>query len=238
MAAKTTQMERVARQCLETDQMLGVDFFPMKKIDQVPSGSPAGSVAVDKTEALDLLREEHDTNCPHCAIAEGHMQTVFGEGNPNADLLFIGEAPGAEEDRTGRPFVGRAGQKLNGMIEAMGLKRQDVYIANILKSRPPDNRTPLPDEIADCAPYLAQQIRIIEPKVIVTLGAPSTKFVLQTTTGISRLRGQWAVYEDGDLRVDVMPTFHPAYLLRNYTRDTREKVWSDLQSVMARLDSK
>jgi DNA polymerase len=121
------------------------------------------------------------------------------------------------------------------MIQAMGLPREAVYIANILKSRPPNNRAPLRHEIDACAPYLAEQIRIIEPKVIVTLGNPSTKFMLQTETGITRMRGQWARYVDGDLEVDVMPTFHPAYLLRNYTPETRGKVWSDLQAVMKRL---
>ena len=238
MTSKTDRIKRVARQHLKADQLMGVDIFPLKKVGEVPSIEPDDSRAAAKAEALAALREEHDANCPHCTSAEGHVQTVFGEGNPDAALMFIGEAPGAEEDRTGRPFVGRAGQKLNGMIQAMGLRREDVYIANILKARPPENRTPMPDEIADCAPYLAEQIRIIEPTVIVALGAPSAKFILQTGDGIGRLRGQWAQYKDGDLVVDVMPTFHPAYLLRNYTRDTREKVWSDLQAVMKRLELK
>jgi DNA polymerase len=160
---------------------------------------------------------------------------VFGEGAADAELMFIGEAPGAEEDRTGRPFVGRAGQKLDDMIHAMGLRRDEVYIANVLKSRPPDNRTPLRHEVDACAPFLARQIRIIEPRVIVTLGGPATKFILDTEIGITKLQGRWARYEDGDLAIDVLPTFHPAYLLRNYTRETREMVWADLQSVISRL---
>jgi DNA polymerase len=151
--------------------------------------------------------------------------------------MFIGEAPGAEEDRTGRPFVGRAGHKLDDMIRAMGLQREDVYIANILKSRPPNNRTPRPDEIADCSPYLARQIAIIQPEALVALGNPSMKFLLQTDQGITRMRGQWASYRSPDGReIPVMPTFHPAYLLRNYTREVRERVWSDLKAVMNRLE--
>ena len=152
--------------------------------------------------------------------------------------MFIGEAPGAEEDRTGRPFVGAAGKKLGQMIESMGLAREDVYIANILKARPPENRTPTSEEIEDSAPYLVEQIKIIRPAAIMTLGSPSTKFVLKTKEGITRLRGRWASWEEGDLQIPVMPTFHPAYLLRNYTKETRKQVWSDLQKVMELLGLK
>jgi DNA polymerase len=146
--------------------------------------------------------------------------------------MFIGEAPGEEEDRTGRPFVGRAGQKLNEIIKAMGFAREDVYIANVLKSRPPENRTPLEHEVEACAPFLAEQVRIIQPRVIVALGGPASKFLLRTETGITRLRGVWGAYRAGDIEVPVMPTFHPAYLLRNYTVDTRQKVWADMQAVL------
>ena len=177
----------------------------------------------------------HDASCPHCTTATYHSQTVFGEGDPDADLMFIGEAPGEEEDRTGRPFVGRAGRKLDEMITAMGLSREQVYIANVLKSRPPNNRTPLQSEVDGCSPFLREQIRVIEPRVIVTVGGPATKLMLDTNVGITRMRGQWAEYIDGERSIPVMPTFHPAYLLRNYTRETREKVWSDLQAVMTRL---
>ena len=149
--------------------------------------------------------------------------------------MFIGEAPGEQEDQTGRPFVGRAGKKLDEIITAMGLARSDVYIANVLKSRPPANRTPLPSEVEQCARYLAQQIRIIQPTVIVGLGGPAVKWLLGTTQGITKLRGQWDRFTDDELSVPVMPTFHPAYLLRNYTPDTRGKVWSDMQQVMAYL---
>jgi len=188
-----------------------------------------------KAGALEALRARHDAECPHCTTAEAHTQTVFGEGDADADLMFIGEAPGEQEDRTGRPFVGRAGGKLDEMITAMGMQRQEVFIANILKSRPPNNRAPLPNEIGACSPYLAEQIRIIRPKVIAGLGSPAVKWLLRTSEGITRLRGTWGVYVDGALSFDVMPTFHPAYLLRNYTLETRGRVWSDMQAVMARL---
>ena len=155
-----------------------------------------------------------------------------------ARIMFIGEAPGETEDQTGRPFVGPAGDKLNGMIAAMGLRREDVYIANVLKSRPPDNRTPLQHEVDACGPYLIEQILLIRPEVLVTLGGPATKLILGTEAGISRLRGIWAAWTPpaghGE-PIPVMPTYHPAYLLRNYTPKTRGEVWSDLQAVMARL---
>lgn len=151
--------------------------------------------------------------------------------------MFVGEAPGEEEDRTGRPFVGRAGQKLDEIIKAMGMTREQVYIANVLKSRPPENRTPLPNEVEACAPFLAEQIAIIQPKVLVALGGPAAKWLLRCDTGITRLRGQWALYECDDLHIPVMPTFHPAYLLRNYTVDTRKKVWSDMQEALKKVSA-
>jgi uracil-DNA glycosylase family 4 len=202
---------------------MGLDFLPQR------SG--------DKIRSLNDLRRRHDAECPHCTSVTTHTQTVFGEGDPDAQIMFIGEAPGEEEDKTGRPFVGKAGQKLNEIIKAMGLSRDQVYIANVLKSRPPDNRTPLEHEVLACSPYLAEQIRIIQPQVIVALGGPASKMLLQTETGITRLRGLWGVYRDpqGTLEVPVMPTFHPAYLLRNYTTDTRQKVWADMQAVLGRL---
>jgi uracil-DNA glycosylase family 4 len=230
-------LRRAARQHLETSQLFGVDFVPVRGAQGagMETARPDEASGADKAAALELLRQEHEGECPHCTTATAHTQTVFGEGDPDADVMFIGEAPGAEEDRIGRPFVGRAGQKLDDMIKAMGMARQDVYIANILKSRPPNNRTPLAHEVAGCSPYLARQIRIIHPRVIVALGNPSTKFLLQTETGITRMRGRWGLYHDEDRAYDVMPTYHPAFLLRQYTRENREKVWSDLQAVMQRL---
>ena len=145
--------------------------------------------------------------------------------------MFIGEAPGTEEDKQGVPFVGAAGKKLDQIIEAMGFRRADVYIANTLKSRPPDNRTPTPEEVARCGPYLKSQIDIIAPSVIVTLGSPASKYILGTTPGITRLRGAWGTYEG----IPVMPTYHPAYLLRNYTTETRTQVWSDMKQVIEKL---
>lgn len=230
MSETSQSQERIAKQHLKTNVLMGVDFIP-RRVDR-----NAKKRRESKTEALKTLLELHDRTCPHCTSVTGHTQTVFGEGDPDADLLFIGEAPGEQEDRTGRPFVGRAGKKLDEIIQAMGLQREDVYIANVLKSRPPNNRTPLASEVEGCSPFLDQQIRIIEPKVIVTLGGPATKLMLHTDVGITRLRGQWAAYRDDEVEIAIMPTFHPAYLLRNYTVETRKQVWSDMQKVLEKLE--
>ena len=215
--------QRSAQLHLETCKLMGVDFLPICTRSALPETATLSS--------LETLRADHDTNCPHCTASTSHTQTVFGTGNEHAKLMFIGEAPGSEEDAQGVPFVGAAGQKLNQIIEAMGMKREDVYIANVLKSRPPNNRTPLPTEIAQCGPYLQKQIEFVQPKVIVTLGAPATKYILKTTTGITKLRGTWGEYQG----IKVMPTYHPAYLLRNYTKETRQQVWSDMQHVQTAL---
>ena len=197
-------------------------------------------VAPSKGEQLELLEALHARECPHCTTATAHKRLVFGEGNPDAELVFIGEAPGETEDELGRPFVGRAGEKLNEMISAMGFSRDEVYIANVLKSRPPDNRTPLAHEIDRCGPFLLAQLAIISPKAIVTLGGPASKLLLASELGITRLRGVMATVRIGaasgaPLDVPVMPTFHPAYLLRNYTPETRSQVWEDLKKVLAVL---
>ena len=193
----------------------------------------------EKGKRLAELRERHDLECEHCTNVRGHLQTVFGEGSPDADIFFVGEAPGETEDRIGRPFVGAAGQKLDEMIRAMGLRREDCYIANVLKSRPPENRTPLAEEIERCGPYLVDQILIVNPKVIVTLGGPATKLLLKVDLGISKLRGVWAEWIPPPSTrrgpIPVMPTHHPAYLLRNYTVETRKEVWSDLQAVTRKI---
>ena len=194
-----------------------------------------------KAAALREMDENEVRNCPFCPLKDSRTQTVFGEGDPDADLVFVGEAPGAEEDATGRPFVGRAGELLTKMIHAMGLKRQDVYICNMLKCRPPGNRTPSGEEVECCWDFLIRQLQIIQPKVIVTLGNPATHGLLNTRVGITRLRGQWQKLPDiGEhlAGIDVMPTFHPAYLLRQYTPENRKKVWSDLQEVMKHLGLK
>lgn len=246
------RINRLYRQDLKALEMFGVDFVPLGSgrgrsatSHQEPAEATQQAVAdhrepiaaSDKASALEALRHRHDTTCPHCTAATTHTQCVFGEGDPDASIMFIGEAPGEEEDRTGRPFVGRAGQLLDKIIQAMGLKREEVYIANVLKSRPPNNRTPLAPEIDACGPFLAEQIRIIRPQVIVTLGGPATKLMLGTDIGITKLRGQWAEYHDeaAEVTVPVMPTFHPAYLLRNYTPDARGKVWADMQEVLQRV---
>lgn len=185
------------------------------------------------------LQERHDRECPHCTTATGHTRTVFGEGDPCARLMFVGEAPGETEDTLGRPFVGKAGRKLDEMIQAIGLRREDCYIANVLKSRPPENRAPLPLEIERCSPYLVQQLQIIRPRVIMTLGGPATKMLMKTDVGIVKLRGTWSQWTappgSAVASIPLMPTFHPAYLIRNYTLETRAQVWSDLKAVMQRL---
>ena len=167
--------------------------------------------------------------CDKCRLAKTRTQVVYGVGSPNADLMFIGEAPGRDEDIQGKPFVGRAGQLLTDIVKAMKLTRDDVYIANVIKCRPPENRNPEPDELEACRPWIRRQIGIIQPKVIVTLG----RFALQSLTekgyAISSVRGQWLDYNG----IKVMPTYHPAYLLRNPA--AKKEVWSDMKKVMAEL---
>jgi DNA polymerase len=188
-----------------------------------------------KSSELEAIDAGEVRACRKCGLCKGRTNTVFGEGHPDADIFFIGEGPGAEEDAQGRPFVGRAGELLSKMIAAMGLTRADVYIGNLVKCRPPGNREPGAEEVQACWDYLIRQLRIIRPKVIVTLGNPSTRALLNATTGITRLRGQWQSLPilDAELAgIKVMPTYHPAYVLRAYTRENRENVWSDLQEVM------
>lgn len=190
----------------------------------------------DAQSKLDALRLRYEADAPHQHFVTDHHTIVFGDGDPCARLMFVGEAPGAEEDKTGIPFVGRAGQLLNKMITAMGLTRQSVYIANVLKTRPPDNATPTSDEVKLCAPYLFEQIAIIAPDAIVTLGLPATRALLDSVESMSRLRGQWAQFRPPfGPPIAVMPTYHPAFLLRSYTPENRAKVWSDLRMVMTRL---
>jgi DNA polymerase len=192
-------------------------------------------------KALDEILARYEREAPHKHFVTDHHSIVFGEGDPRARLMFVGEAPGAEEDKCGRPFVGRAGQLLDKMIEALGLKRQDVYIANVLKTRPPGNATPTMDECARCAPYLFEQIGAIQPEVIVTLGLPATRVLLNSMDSMGRLRGQWASFPPPGIMlpkfkpVPVMPTYHPAFLLRAYTKENRAKVWADLQMAAKKL---
>jgi DNA polymerase len=169
-------------------------------------------------------------DCTRCKLhALGRRTVVFGTGNPDADLMFVGEAPGADEDEQGVPFVGRAGQLLTKIIEAIGLRRDDVYIANVIKCRPPGNRNPEPDEVATCEPFLTQQIDIVQPRVIVALGTFAAHLLLHTDAPISRIRGVVHRYRGASL----IPTFHPAYLLRN--PGDKRLVWSDIKAVLAEL---
>lgn len=194
---------------------------------------PAGiSLFTDAEKVKDdsLLKIRADIGeCTRCKLHKGRNKIVFGDGNPKAKLVFIGEGPGAEEDKTGLPFVGRAGKLLTQMIEAMGLQRQDVYICNVVKCRPPENRKPEDDEVSTCSPFLLRQLDVIAPKVLVCLGAVAAQTVLETNRGISQFRGEWLEWRGHKL----MATYHPAYLLRNPA--AKSEVWKDLQKVMAEL---
>lgn len=183
----------------------------------------------DRRKRLATIAEEV-RGCTRCRLHETRTQTVFARGNPDAELVFVGEGPGAEEDRQGLPFVGAAGQLLDKMIAAMGYHPNDVYITNIVKCRPPNNRKPEPDEIEACTPYLREQLDLMRPKAMVALGATGVSGLLGGQTGITRLRGTWKLYRG---RVPLMPTFHPAYLLRS--PEKKRDVWSDLKQVMQRL---
>jgi DNA polymerase len=196
-----------------------------------------GLSTAEKRDRLQQLAAEFEADPDVQAQRPPNTQLVFGEGDPDAKLMFLGEGPGAEEDRTGRPFVGPAGELLDKMITAMGLTRDSVYIANVVKYRPPNNRTPTPEEAATQGPTLAKQVAIVNPAALVALGGAATKFALQTTTGITRLRGNWAQFVHTDPMIPIMPTFHPAYLLRSYTPDNRKKVWADLQAVLKKIES-
>ena len=179
---------------------------------------------------LVVIREDLG-DCTRCKLHTlGRKQIVFGVGNPNADLMFVGEAPGADEDIQGEPFVGRAGQLLTKIIEAIGMKREDVYIANVIKCRPPGNRNPEPDEVEQCEPFLFRQIDTIKPKVIVALGKFAAQCLLRSSDPITRLRGREYTYRDAIL----MPTYHPAYLLR--TPSAKREVWEDMKRVRELLN--
>jgi uracil-DNA glycosylase len=187
-------------------------------------------VARSAAEVLAAVQSDLGGDCSRCKLHTlGRTQVVFGVGNPDADLMFVGEAPGADEDLQGIPFVGRAGQLLTKMIEAINLRREDVYIANVIKCRPPGNRNPEPDEIAQCEPFLFQQIAAIKPKVIVALGSFAAKTLLRTDESISRLRGRIYDFQGAKL----IPTFHPSFLLRS--PDRKRDAWEDLKTARALL---
>ncbi|MDN5870137.1 MAG: uracil-DNA glycosylase [Nitrococcus sp.] len=187
-----------------------------------------------KAEIADLPWEalrERVLHCERCALHQGRAQGVFGVGNPRAQLMLVGEAPGAEEDRRGEPFVGRAGKLLDEMLRAIGLARESVYITNVLKSRPPNNRDPRPDEVAACEPYLWRQLELVSPRLILALGRIAAQNLLKTTQSLGRLRGDWHCY--GPRSTPLRVTYHPAYLLRSPA--DKFKAWQDLEHIRARL---
>ncbi len=190
--------------------------------------TPAAAQATEKILTLEEIRAEMG-QCQRCKLYPGAKNLVFGEGSASARLMFIGEAPGAEEDLQGQPFVGRAGQLLNNLLNKLGLSREEVYITNVVKSRPPENRDPQPDEIEACLPFLRKQIKAIRPLVLVTLGKIATQALLGSKEPMTRIRGQWQRYD----HIRVMPTFHPSYLLR-FPKE-RHKTWEDMQRVMEYL---
>lgn len=207
----------------------------------VAAAAPAAAAAAacdataDSATAAGTLRvlAAEVAGCTRCPLAGGRTQTVFGVGDPNAQVVFVGEAPGRDEDLKGEPFVGRAGQLLTDIIErGMGVPRASVYICNVVKCRPPENRNPLPTELAACEPFLVRQLAAIRPKVIVALGKFAAQSLCRTEAPISRLRGQWQSYEG----IPVMPTYHPAFLLRNPA--AKREVWADIREVMARVGLK
>jgi len=280
-----TRRQRILRQHLKTEQLLGLDLVPRgeraeaagpaapatpgvaAEAEPTPPSAPSASQSPaqpaaapppadeapatpfanattsapmsreDRIQALQQMNENEVVGCTKCPLCEGRTNTVFGEGDPEAPIMFIGEGPGQSEDEQGRPFVGKAGDLLTKMINAMGYDRSELYIANIVKCRPHNNRTPGAIEVQTCWDYLARQIEIIRPAAIVTLGGPATKIVLQTKEGITKIRGNWHQYRNVDPVIPVMPTFHPAFVLRAYTHDNRAKVWSDLQKVLQRVQS-
>ncbi len=192
------------------------------------------SMAVPPAEKLRILRDDVIGDCTRCKLHRGRNKLVFGAGDPKARLVFVGEGPGADEDREGIPFVGRAGQLLTKMINAMGFSRDDVYICNVVKCRPPNNRDPEADEVEACESFLKAQLAVLQPQVIVALGRHANHTLLRTQTPISKLRGRWHSYEG----VDVMPTYHPSYLLREErdpTQTKKREAWGDLQLVMKKL---
>lgn len=232
-------IRRALKQQMEMDAFFTGDFAPRgASVPTAQEGGPAVARKVDDgvVEGLAAIAEEV-RKCCCCGLGETRTNPVPGEGNPEARLVFVGEAPGADEDAQGRPFVGRAGQLLDKMIQAMGLQRGDVFICNILKCRPPGNRDPRPDEIINCMPYLTRQLSLIRPEIIVALGAHAARTLLNTNQSIGQLRGSFQEYfpEGLDEPIKLMATYHPAYLLRNYTRDSRQRVWEDLKKVMNEL---
>jgi uracil-DNA glycosylase family 4 len=241
--AMDTPTTREVRAWLEREVALGLDVLPRAVAEVRPAPSPVAppaaaaelpdvlvEPAIRAARTLEELREVLG-DCRRCKLAKGRTNIVFGTGNPDARLMFVGEGPGEDEDRQGEPFVGKAGELLDSIItNGMGLRRSDVYIANVIKCRPPNNRDPEPDEIVACEPFLLRQVELVRPEVIVSLGSFATSVLLRDRTPISRRRGRWHEVSGTPL----MPTFHPAYLLRNPS--DKRLVWGDIQLVMERLN--
>ena len=232
---KGQDINKVVRQHLQMDEFF-TGGFGIKGQKTMSDQAEHKESTINSSAELEKLADEV-CRCRECELGYSRTKAVPGEGNANARIMFIGEAPGADEDAQGRPFVGRAGQLLNKIITACGLKRTDVFIANILKCRPPENRDPRAEEIISCFPYLQRQIEIINPEIIVALGAPATRTLLNTNKSIGQLRGQFHEYYAGLGRapIKVMPTYHTAYLLRNYSEENRKRVWEDMKKVLAEL---
>ncbi len=228
------EIKEQLRKAMEFYSELGFEYLPVRNISTAGGHPPhgketaGGHAGKDRGEELGSLRAATG-ECRRCRLSEGRRNIVFGEGSPEAGLMFIGEGPGRDEDIQGRPFVGDAGKLLTKLIAKMGMKREEVYIANIIKCRPPLNRNPREDEIAACLPFVEKQIEIINPRVIVCLGKVSAHALLGTDIPISRLRGNFLQYRG----IPVMPTFHPAYLLRN----PKDKwlTWDDMQKVLEKM---
>lgn len=219
------QVAQGLREQLEAQLALGIGALPRPPEPALvapAAAAPAVPLGLPAFASLDEVRE-HLGECTRCKLHTGRKTIVFGVGSPTADLVFVGEGPGADEDAQGIPFVGRAGQLLTKIIEAMQMRREDVYICNIIKCRPPDNRNPEPDEIAACEPFLKAQLAVLKPKVICCLGTFAAQTLLRTKESISRLRGRFQSYEG----IPLLPTFHPAYLLRN--PHEKRTVWEDMK---------
>ncbi len=228
-------IKKVARQHLEMDQFFAGDFAVKSEKGRVEGPDLQAEAGEAKAGLEEIVKEV--CACRRCSLGSSRTNAVSGEGNPHARIAFIGEAPGADEDAQGRPFVGRAGKLLDKIIAAMGFAREEVFIGNILKCRPPQNRDPRPEEVVKCLPFTQQQLELIKPEIIVALGAHAAKTLLDTNKSIGQLRGKFHDYYPDAMAqpIKLMATYHPAYLLRNYSEASRRAVWEDMQQVLTEL---
>ncbi len=233
----TIDFRKIAKQHIELEDFMAGFAKKSCTDDSNPDEQDtAGKETAETAGGLEDIRREINA-CKACRLANSRNNAVAGNGCPDAEVVFVGEAPGAEEDKQGLPFVGRSGKLLSDIIGAMGLSREKVYICNVIKCRPPENRDPRPDEIESCMSFLKKQLNLIRPKVIVALGAHAAKTLLQTDKAIGGLRGEFHDFhfDNSQPPIKLMPTYHPSYLLRNYSQQSRLKVWQDIQKVMAEL---